>query len=248
MCRRIVLLVSIAALARAPSCPAAEFKGPEGFTLQYPAGWIVASKQQQDQVRGVAEELVGQANLSGSPRFAALIHDPKQDEFMENVNVVVTPGSPSIDDKAVEAYVAALRQQFTSAGMNLAHARAERMRVGDRDAISAHYDLTLPGIPEPLRQWQVVVPGAGRTYVITCSAPPSQFGQYEPQFTSIVNSFRIDRGLAGVWDSLPGPVRVGIVGGMIGGLVGGLVGAAKKVGRAARRRQSKAAESGLSPG
>ena len=207
----------------------AEYTSPQGFSLEYPDSWKVASKELLKAAEHEAQPLLEKVGAVDFDQVAVIVLSPTIDKFVENVNVVVASGAPPVDEQAKREYVQGLTEQYSGMGLRPSNVKSELIEVGDRRAISVRLDAVFPGQDEPIRQWQVLVPAGRRLYVVTCSALASDFAQYEPVFSKIVHSLRSKGGLAEFWHNLPTILRYAIIGGLIGGVIGPLVLLAKKL-------------------
>ena len=168
---------------------------PRGFSLKYPEGWKIASAEERaDAARNVARYFE-QFRGADPAKVPVMIYHPGQEEFAENITCSVGPGSVSkITADSARQYVSGLREGFEKLGARLGSVRAEAIDVGKRKAISARWDVTVRDVKEPVRQWQLLVPGRSQDYVITCSAFASRFERYEPLFSAVVRSIEVDVG------------------------------------------------------
>ncbi len=168
---------------------------PRGFSLKYPEGWKVASAGERAEVAGNVKRYFEQFRGADPSKVPVMIYNPGQEEFAENVNCCMGPGSvPEISAESAKEYVNGLREGFEKLGARLTNVRAEAIDVGNRKAISAHWDVSVRDVKEPIRQWQVLVPGKSQLYVFTCSAFASRFERYEPLFSAVVQSIEVDAG------------------------------------------------------
>lgn len=90
---------------------AARYTDPQGFSLDYPDGWRVASKQERDYATDLAKPLLDQIGRVDLSKIAAFIFCPDNDRFAENMNVVVTSGLGRVDDAKKREYCQALKSQ-----------------------------------------------------------------------------------------------------------------------------------------
>lgn len=168
---------------------------PREFSLKYPEGWKVASADERAEVAGNVKRYFEQFRGADPSKVPVMIYNPGQEEFAENVNCCMGPGSvPEISADGAKQYVNGLREGFEKLGARLTNVRAEAIDVGSRKAISARWDVSARDVKEPVRQWQVTIPGKSQLYVITCSAFASRFERYEPLFSEVVKSIEVDAG------------------------------------------------------
>jgi hypothetical protein len=210
-------------LAAAAAQPATtHFSSPRGFSLDYPQGWVVGTRETQQallsQYKSVFEKM-GKVDLS---RMAVMVFDPCDDEFIENISVVISSGRVPVTEESCRKLAQELPAQMQGAGLSVTDVRTELVVFGNRNVISNRYLLTglRPGLT--LRQWQILVPGANRTYIVTASATQATFPRYEARFRDIFGSFQADSGVLGLWYGIPNIIRYAIIGGIVGGLAGGI--------------------------
>lgn len=201
---------------------AAEFTSDKGFSLEYPDGWKIATKDERDAIQGVARAALKNLKDVDFDKIAVLIFHPEMDEFVENVNVVVVNESLRINDKAKEEYAENLRKQFSQIGVPIQGLQTSITEVGGRKALSGRYKAKYPTLAGLVRQWQLFVPAGRRTYIVTCSALDGDYARVEPAFTRVVNSLEIEGagGLADFWFGLPRIFQFALIGGAIGGAIG----------------------------
>ncbi|MBM3890021.1 MAG: hypothetical protein FJ388_12970, partial [Verrucomicrobia bacterium] len=197
-----------------------EFKSKQGFSFEYPAHWMVATKEQ---TRGVGQVLktvapnIKQADMS---RIAVLVYNPTLRQFAENLNVVVTRGAIPINQKTREEYAAAVTDGYRKAGGKLSEVKTSIVQVAGRDAMTIRFLASLPRVGTPVRHWQVSVPGKRQTYIVTCSAQDGDWPRLEPVFERMINSLRIEPDTGPSWDGLLGYPKGVIVGAVLGVVIG----------------------------
>ncbi|MCX5677043.1 MAG: hypothetical protein NTX87_18800 [Planctomycetota bacterium] len=190
---------------------AAEFKSSQGFSITYPATWLVMSTDQPDKVRREMQSRVKQFSGVDLRRLAVIICEDSPADFVANLNVVVGSGKAPTQ-KSDDEYRKFLTDEYRKLGVAVTGVQVERTQVGGLEAVSVHYNAVLRGVAQPQRQWQVTVLDKRRTLSITCSAPEADFARYEPVFAASVASLRLgpDSSLAG-WLDDP-LVRYGLIG------------------------------------
>jgi len=218
--------------------PAAEYSSPKGFSFQYPDSWRIATGGQQVGVKKLVQKTFKGINPERVRRLAVVLLDSEQDEFVENVNVVIAKGRMPLEKESDDEILKMLKQQWARLGLSVRVLKHERIKIQGRPAFSVQYESQFAQQSGPVRQWAVMVPGNGRTYIMTCSAAAKDFERYQPIFNQIISSFRVDTGLAGWWYALPPVLRSAILGGAIGGLAGAGVALALRAIKRSRERTS----------
>lgn len=222
--RRRFSLVGLVLLACGPAAAGGDYADPSGFSFTYPEGWVPITRAAMGDVNQfLPDELkhwVAKNQLDLNRLSVVLVRDGG-DEFLENLNVVVEGQQIPVNDEAVRKLTEMITQQYRAMGVQVADLQGRVQKVGPYDAVVMEYRSRIPGVPDNLRQKQVMLPGGGKTYIITCTAKADSFDSYRPTFEKILASFRVPAPLAtGIdWKRV---VTAGVVAGVIGGLVGSL--------------------------
>jgi hypothetical protein len=211
----------------ASSALAGEFKSQRGFSLTYPDGWSLATKEPQPDGADQPKTTVPNAPDVNLDKVAVFIYHSAPTTLGENVNVVVVAGRFPMTDESCAKYRAGLIEQYTKRGATVSKPDCRLIKLGPRDAVSWHCDVQLPGPVPLMRQWQLVLSSRTQAFIITCTAPASAYDKMEPIFTRIVESVQLepDRGFS--LDALSPVARGAIIGAVIGLLVGGIVAVVK---------------------
>jgi hypothetical protein len=151
------------------------FRSREGFKVNYPQHWLVASNEPGQETSGVAVNIT----------------DPFASDFTENLNVVVSDWTAPASEETARQAADAVTQQFAVIGIDAAVSHVAVIDVGGRKAIAMELEVLFPMQPEPNHQWTVVVPADARSFVITATARAADFEWYRPIFERMVSSFRI---------------------------------------------------------
>lgn len=162
----LVFVVAIGTLALDPRTAAgsgaARFEDPAyGFSVEIPS--------------------LGEAAKSVSVQ-RLLVADEPAGGFAPNCNVQVQFGDMSLD-----AYLDLTRQQFTASGFELIESKAAT--VSARPASVLEYAGPVGG--RSLRFLALVVAGADRFWLLTCTATADTFAAHRPAFSKAVASFAL---------------------------------------------------------
>jgi len=210
------------ATAQQPTAPAAAnpwpnvFKSPQGFSISYPNGWLVASKDQlQSAEQKVEPYLQNMGNLDLN-KVAVFVFDPASGGgFSDNVNVIVTPQRLSINMFTQAQMRSEVDHVGQNAGSTSTNVKIDTETLAGRQVMVVKYDVTMVG--NPLSMIQVAIPDGEQTLVVTGTCLQSRSSQEAPVFDAMINS---------VIASLPPDTGSGsttppwLIGAIVGGLVG----------------------------
>ncbi len=206
-----------------------EYSDPSGFAFTYPDGWVVAASAQSTPVKDVLppeiKDWLAKNQVDVTKVNVLLVRDG-EDEFLENVNVVVNNREMPINDNSVRELLKLLPAQFAKLNAKVGSIDGKLEKLGANDAIVVDYQVTLPETDSPVKQRQVYLAGGGKTFIATCTATPASFSTYAPTFETILASFRVPASKSQLFDVES--ARIGMVAGAIGGAIGGLIVALRK--------------------
>lgn len=217
------LFVALILLAGGQLAGGDTLSDPSGFSFTYPDGWVAVNRESIGDVRQkVSEETKGwvSSNVDFSRLTAILVRD-SDDEFRDNLNVVVDPRQLPLTDQNRIQVTRAIAEEYGKMGVKLDDVQSRIQKVGERDALVLEYQIALPNVPDVLRQRQVMFPGGGKTYVVTCTSRASTFDLYRPVFDEVLASFQVPAPVKTGFD-WKRAVWMGVVGGALGGLAGAL--------------------------
>lgn len=207
-----------------------DYTDPSGFAFTYPEDWVPLTHSAMSEVnQALPQEVknwIANNNVDLS-RVAVVLVRNGQEEFLENINVVVQEKQIPVNDEAVKRLTESLPKQFESMGVRLDKVQGRVQKIGSRDAVVLDYQSRMPGVAFLLRQRQVFFPGGGNTYIVTCSATVDSFDQHLPTFEKILANFQGPAPVASGFD-WSRVMTTGVAAGIVGGLVGGLTVARKK--------------------
>jgi len=213
------------------SAVADEYADPSGFSFTYPEDWFpVTADVVHEGSSALPAEMkswIAKNNIDLS-RVKVVLIRRGHDEFLENMNVVVSTPEIPVSTRTLKKLTDHLTRQYAAMGVHVDKLQTRVQQVGKRDAFVAEYEVSMPGIPFPLRQKQVTVPGGGKTYIVTCTGRAASYDRYSPTFEAVLASFRSPP--AAAW-----PIdwrhvfRMSLLGGIIGAVAGGLIFTFKKL-------------------
>lgn len=222
-------MVVVAALmtAGAGTMPAAgaEYAEPSGLSFVYPEGWTAVSGGLLAGARNTMRPDI-QTWMTQNSVQVLLIHNGRDgSDFRENLNVVVEEQQLPLSDRTLKTLGTAVAGQYESMGAKLEDFHARIDRVGTNQAAVIEYRITFPGRPAALRQKQVLIPGGGRTYVVTCSAEADSFADHARSFDDILASIKVpppvddESSWDRLWSGRTSKAVIGAACGVIGVLV-----------------------------
>jgi hypothetical protein len=226
---RAIAVVAILTFVRATAAADDRtYVDPAGFSFTYPDGWVLIDKPgslMQSNLPPAIQSWIKQNNVSLEKVSACLIRNG-QSKFLENLNVVVDNQQMPMTDATVKKLLDLLPKKYRTAGLTMDKLEINLEQFGKNDAIEVEYQTKFPGVATPLRQRQVFFAGGGKTYIVTCSALSSTYGEYAGTFESILESFKVPS--PGLQQQLGFDWNRTLVVAFVGGLIGGLVGLVKK--------------------
>jgi hypothetical protein len=212
----------------AGSCVAlgGDYSDPSGFSFEYPEGWYPVTQQSlQEAKKSFPPELkqwLAQNRIDLSHISVMVVRNAGDQEFHENLNVVVDKQQIPVDENSLKKLSDLFTKQYSSAGVKIEDLSSRFHQIGARKAMVFELVAKYPGQDSPVRQRQFVLPGGGKTYFITFTAPAERFERTWPTFESVLYTFQA-----------PEPVPTGfdfgrilnkaVVGAIVGMVIGGLV-------------------------
>ena len=216
----IVLLVGFL-LAAAGLTSAGEYSDPSGYGFRYPEGWVAVSELDRDSVAKEVREWLDNQAIDLTV-LSVVVVDPGPKEFSPNCNVVLIEGEIPVTDGTLQDMLGALPGKYRSMKIEVSNLKGALQQVGANQAIVFHYDTKLPGVPFPLHQQQVYLPGGGKTHIITCTTTIDRIAQDDLAFQSILATFQVPpvQGSRLNWNEVGSS---SLIGGIVGGLTAGIV-------------------------
>ncbi len=208
------LFARFALLCLAPAAVAEPVTRP-GFSFDAPRGWIAVTPDRREMMEHAptsVRQVLARIDLR---QVEAFVVDPAEDEFHESVNVVTQPGEMPVTEYSRADLARTLPEHYENSGVSVQSMRVEIATLGKNRVLLAISDLRLSGTEVDLRQWQVFVPGRGRTYTLTCTARKQDFAEREPIFQSVLESLTVEAP-AGQGGILGGAARGALFGGAAG--------------------------------
>ena len=206
------------------------YADPSGFSFTYPDDWVAINRQTLGDVNQAlpqaAKDWVARNNVDLNRIAVVLLRDGREG-FLDNLNVVIENQQIPINEEALKRLTDELVPRYRAMNVTVDDLRGRVQKFGSRDGLVMDYQSKMPGVPFPLRQRQVMLPGGGKTYIITCSAKTDTFDKHQATFEGVVASFQA-----------PAPIVIGFdwnqvgknaaVWGIAGGVIGGLVAIIRK--------------------
>jgi hypothetical protein len=216
-----LVLVFLLATSSTAAAVAGEYRDPAGFSFTYPEGWLAVSEPSKTLVNNAPPEIRSwlDKNRVSLSQVTMVLVRVAPEEFVESLNVVVTPQEIPIKQETIAKLLTTLTQQYGSLGATIKNLNARLQNVDANEVIVVDFDSRLPGVAFPMHQRQVFFPGGGKTYIVTCTAKPETFPKYEPTFDTILASFTVPAPTAQGFDlkRIWGGARNGAIFGAVAG-------------------------------
>lgn len=199
-----------------------QYADPSGFSFTYPDGWVPITRAAMGDVDQIVppkmKSWIAEQNIDLNRIKVILVRDARG-AYLANLNFVVLGQQIPVNEQAAKRLTETLVRKYESMGMTVADIKGHVRRYGKRQTIVVEYQVNMPGVPVPLRQMQVVFPGGGKSFLVTCSGAADSFASHRPTFDQILTSVQVPEPLASGpdWD------RVAIVAGSaVGAVIGAL--------------------------
>ncbi len=170
------------------------YSDPSGFSFTYPDGWVpITRATMNDPNQKIPQEVknhLAKNKVDFDTVAVMLLHVDRADA-LDNLNVVVAKQQIPVNDQSVKELFAMLPKQYAALGVKVDNLQVRVQKVGSHDALVVDCQSRHPGSSAPLRQRQVMIPGGGKTYIVTCSAKADRFAKSEPTFDKILASFKV---------------------------------------------------------
>lgn len=218
----VLTLICCALLTTKASVAETHENSQRGFSLEIPAGWVLADDDTTEAVNKAAGEVVEAVLDIQASKYDAYLFDPAsvQDDTVASINVISNSGRLSFTDKFVDELATTIRTQFEAGGMQLEGFSPELKTFGANDGLLFEYTVEFPNKQIPAYNWQFFVAGREKYYIIVCSVPESLADAYQNTCLEVLESFKVDIGVAGFLSSIPPIFRDGIQGVLIALVVG----------------------------
>jgi hypothetical protein len=220
--QRRFLFIGLIMLIGGDFARGATYSDPNGFSFTYPAGWMVLNRELMGKLdEGLPAEMKQYIakNSIDFNKVAVMLVREGSEEFLENLNVVVEQKQIPVNDRMVKQLKETLESGYRQLGMAPDRVDSRIETVASREAIVIDCHARVPGTNVQIQQKQIMLPGGGKTYIITCSANAGSIEKYRPIFDSILASFQAPQPVATGFDWSN---NAGLVGGIVGGLIAAL--------------------------
>jgi hypothetical protein len=173
-----------------------DYKDASGFSFTYPDGWILLTAEKfKDATAEIPEETkkwIEKNKIDLGRVKVMLVREPKgQEEFLENLNVVVVKEQLRLDDESVKFLLGAIQKRYETIDAKLEKLKSRVEKVGSCDALVLDYELKLPTSKAASRQRQIYFKGEGKTVIVSFTSSVESFDKYAPKFEKIVESFKL---------------------------------------------------------
>ena len=169
------------------------FDSPDGYSFDYLNGWEVMTKEEQNAIDTLTK--MRGKDFSKQFRDCSSIFfrkDALDAEFTPISFIVLERGNKIVVDAALkEKMQTEVPPAYRAKGFSVNDFEITTIRVAGRDAISMHFNGTLPDDKQPIRFWLVIVPGEKNILSIGSIAAKADFSANEPAFKTIIDTFSI---------------------------------------------------------
>jgi hypothetical protein len=222
-------LVGLTLFAGGETAYADNYADPSGFSFDYPAGWTPITRAFSENATRIMPETMrtwlanNKVDLS---RIAVVLVRNGGDDFLENMNVIVDSQQIPVNEQTMKMAIEQVQQRCATTNMMIENIQGHVQKVGQHDAVVLDSQVRFPGVPQLLRQRQVMLPGGGKTFFVTCTSKAESYNTYQPTFEQILTSFQVPppvaqpTGISGQSFDWKQVLIMGLVGGVIGGLFG----------------------------
>lgn len=189
----LVVVLALATGVGGPRAGAADYAA-SGLALAYPDGWVLATQADSKLLQGSPSPMRRLFTGLDFRHISLCVARPPEDEFCDNVNLVIESEEVALTEETRVRANSELPLMYAPYHISPTGLAVKLETIGANRTLSARWDIVIPGDSRPLTQWQVHIPGGGKTYVFTCSAPQARFARVEPAFRTILASVKIQRG------------------------------------------------------
>lgn len=194
------------------------FKSPRGFSISYPFGWMVASRDQEEAAKQKVQPYLAKMGNIDLNQYAVMVFNPNHADFSDNVNVIVSQGALAINEQNEQQFSAMLSQLGRQLGSTPTNIRVTTEQFAGIQAFVGRYDIFIMG--DQLTLMQVAIPDGSQSLMVTCTCPTNRAAQDAPTFNDMIRSIA-----ASLPPSAPGLPLISplIIGAIVGGGCGLLV-------------------------
>lgn len=199
---------------------AAEYTSPAGYTLQIPEGWVAANLENRERLPPEVQKYLEDQKLDLKAIDLLVLGPEEFGQFSSNLNVVVTPGQIPVWKMTPEQFQKQATDQYQKMGVTISNHTVRKVNVAERDVFEMNYEATMPWAMEPIRQRQLMIPGGGKTYVVTFTSTLDGYAEDSMVFDAIQKTIRVPVETPSFGNGI---LSSSIQGGILGGLIGGAV-------------------------
>lgn len=164
------------------------FVSPRGFSISYPSHWVVASKDQSEQLSAKAKPLLDRLGVKDLSKLAILILSSDGKAAVANVNMTIVESAIPVSEENKPNMRGVISQIEKATGIPLKDVRITIEKFAGRPTFVARYNLTMNNVP--MSQMQIYIPNKDKTYITTSTAAQTEMSRFEPTFREIVNSIK----------------------------------------------------------
>jgi hypothetical protein len=192
--RRTAFFSLLALALCAASATGHEYKDPGGFSFTYSDDWfVVKSAALGIKVTDLPPETRSwmSRNKVDFSRMSVYLIRKSGGDSPDTLNVIVNHKEMPATESNLRILRTSFPEQTRAAGMPVDDLDARLQKIGKNEAIVIECKTKVPGVPFPVRNKTMFLPGGGKTYIVTCSGKADTFAEVAASFDEILASFSV---------------------------------------------------------
>ncbi|WP_339749468.1 hypothetical protein [uncultured Rubinisphaera sp.] len=191
-----LLIFSLMLFGLVNSAFSEDYRDKSGFSFTHPAGWLpINGSLKSELIDGgmtdTAKDYLKKQSFDFEKIKVLLIRNG-QDDFLENVNVVVVDGKLPATQEFADLLVKMLPQQYKQMGMDVDNFKSKIKTFGSNEGIIVNQRMNpSETVPNALKQRQFYMASQNqeKSYIITYTATPETFKDHVKTFEQVLESF-----------------------------------------------------------
>ncbi len=190
----LIFCLLLSGLANSAFCE--DYRDKSGFSFTHPKGWLAINGSLKSElidggITDTAKDYLKNQKFDFEKIKVLLIRNG-QDDFLENVNVVVIDGKLPATQEFADQIVKMLPQQYKQMGMNVDHFKSKLQTFGSNEGVLVDQRMNpSETVPNALKQRQFYMASQNqdKSYIITYTATPETFKDHVKTFEQVLKSF-----------------------------------------------------------